>query len=64
LLFASEDMFYKLHLAFSFLDRMFIPSDTDLPSEMTGRRTGSTRSTTPTTKWDYVKTFYYDPVKW
>jgi hypothetical protein len=51
-------------LLFRFLDRMFVPSDTDLPSGMNSRRTGSTRSSVPTAKWDYVKTFYYDPVKW
>ena len=23
-----------------------------------------TRANEPQSKWDYVKTFYYDPVKW
>jgi hypothetical protein len=43
---------------------MFAPSDTGLPSGMGGRRTGPTRSSGSQTKWEYVKTFYYDPVKW
>ncbi len=43
---------------------MFAPSDTGLPSGMGGRRAGPTRSSGSQTKWDYVKTFYYDPVKW
>ncbi len=63
LLFASEEMFINFVLLF-ILDIMFIPSETGLPSSMDGRRTGSTRPSGPTTKWDYVKTFYYDPVKW
>jgi hypothetical protein len=46
------------------LDIMFAPSDTGLPSGMGGRRAGPTRSSGSQTKWDYVKTFYYDPVKW
>jgi hypothetical protein len=37
--------------------KMFMPSDTS----STSRRT---RSNEPTTKWEYAKTFYYDPVKW
>ncbi len=36
---------------------MFVPSDTN----STSRRT---RSNQPLSKLDYVKTFYYDPVKW
>jgi len=35
-----------------------------VPSETSNRRAGSTRSSGPQTNWDYVKTFYYDPVKW
>ncbi|CAF0780653.1 unnamed protein product [Adineta ricciae] len=40
---------------------MFIPSDTGASSSSATRRTGPSR---PPTKWDYVKTFYYDPAKW
>ncbi|CAF4052576.1 unnamed protein product [Rotaria sp. Silwood2] len=44
--------------------KMFFPSEAGLPSGMGGRRPGAARSTGPATKWDYMKTFYYDPVKW
>jgi hypothetical protein len=37
---------------------MFMPSDN---SQSSSRRTRPNESQT---KWDYVKTFYYDPVKW
>lgn len=43
---------------------MFMPSEAGQPSGAGGRRAGSGRSSGPPTKWDYVKTFYYDPVKW
>ena len=45
-------------------DSMFMPSEASLPSGMGGRRPGATRPSAPPSKWDYVKTFYYDPVKW
>ncbi|UJR35834.1 hypothetical protein I4U23_028580 [Adineta vaga] len=40
---------------------MFLSSDSGASSGMAARRTGPSR---PATKLDYVKTFYYDPVKW
>lgn len=46
------------------LDMMFLPSEEGLPSGMGGRRTASARPAKPPSKWDYVKTFYYDPAKW
>jgi hypothetical protein len=61
LLVASEEMFKDFILRFV-SDIMFAPSDTGLPSG--GRRTGSNRASGPPSKWEYAKTFYYDPVKW
>jgi hypothetical protein len=43
---------------------MFVPSEAGLPISTSGRRSGSNRPSGSPTKWDYVKTFYYDPVKW
>jgi hypothetical protein len=44
---------------------MFIPSEPGLPAGMGGaRRPGAISSNESSTKLDYVKTFYYDPVKW
>ena len=43
---------------------MFVPSEAGLPSGMGGRRPGSTRPNGQGSKLDYIKTFYYDPVKW
>ncbi len=35
-----------------------------MESNSSSRRTGSNRSNESPSKWDYAKTFYYDPVKW
>ncbi|UJR10189.1 hypothetical protein I4U23_014404 [Adineta vaga] len=39
---------------------MFFSSD----SGSSGRHAGTTRSNAPPSKWDYVKTFYYNQTKW
>ena len=41
------------------LDNMFMSSE----GSSAGRRTGATRANT-SSKWDYVKTFYYNQAKW
>ena len=52
---------------FAVSDTMFFPSESGMPGGMgggAGRRPGSTRPGEAPTKLDYIKTFYYDPVKW
>ena len=43
---------------------MFAPGGISFSSDTDSRPWNSTRSGPPKTRWEYIKTFYYDPVKW